>query len=315
MKHSHRLINIAPMMGYSDLPFRMLMSLLVPNAALYTPMFVDQAVIHGGVKFNKEVSHKPVILQLGGGNQSLLAEATKRIPENLYSGINLNVGCPSQRVQHANIGACLMKNPEHVATLYQSMQSSTTLPVSIKCRIGVDDHASYSDLKSFVDTVASAGCRSFVVHARAAWLQGVNPKQNRDVPPLNYKAVYELKRAIPGLEIVINGGIVTYDGFRQHLSQVDGVMVGRLAIDDPYALHTIACKIDEVETVSRYELLVQYMQLLEEGLSPKEKTGAMRHVVNIFSGLPHSRKWRQMIASRSSWEDLLDFARRFFTSC
>jgi len=229
-------VSVAPMMDYSDRHFRYFMRQMTKKALLYTEMINTQAIIHGDRHKLLDFSplEKPVALQLGGDNPHQLAECAKIGQDWGYDEINLNVGCPSSRVQSGNFGACLMAQPEKVAKCVETMIEAVDIPVTVKHRIGIDNQDSYENMANFVKIVAEGGCQRFVVHARKAWLQGLSPKENRHIPPLRYEEVYRLKQEFPHLIIEINGGITTIEAIQTHLNYVDGVMIGRVACDNPY---------------------------------------------------------------------------------
>ncbi|MDJ0969872.1 MAG: tRNA dihydrouridine(20/20a) synthase DusA, partial [Kiloniellales bacterium] len=226
------------MMDWTDRHCRYLLRLISRRTLLYTEMVPTGAVLHGDrARFlGFDPAERPLALQLGGAEPEDLAACARLAEAEGYDEVNLNVGCPSDRVQHARFGACLMAEPALVARCIAAMQDAVGIPVTVKSRIGIDDQDDYVDLLRFVDSVASVGCRSFTVHARKAWLEGLSPKQNREIPPLNYERVYRLKAERPDLEIVINGGIRSLDEAEAHLARVDGVMIGRAAYQDPYLL-------------------------------------------------------------------------------
>ena len=234
----NRLFAIAPMMDWSDHHCRFFWRLLTRQALLYTEMVTTGALIHGDrerfLRFN--VEEHPVALQLGGSDPAELARCAKWAQEWGYDEVNLNCGCPSDRVQSGMFGACLMAQPRLVADCVKGMRDACDLPVTVKHRIGIDEMERYEELVDFIGPVAAAGCEVFIVHARKALLQGLSPKQNREIPPLNYPWVYQLKRDFPNLTIVINGGIQTLDECRAHLNHVDGVMIGREAYQNPWML-------------------------------------------------------------------------------
>ena len=235
------MISIAPMMDYTDLHCRYFLRLFSPDVRLYTEMVTAQAVLHGdsGRLLDFDPAEKPLAIQLGGSEPALLASATTAALCYPYDEVNLNIGCPSDRVQSGRFGACLMAEPDRVADCVRAMRKVATVPVTVKTRIGIDDSDDYDFLAAFVDAVRGAGCEHFIVHARKAILAGLSPKENRTVPPLNYDRVYRLKRDFPELRIVINGGIDSIDAVRAHLERVDGVMIGRKAYADPFFLTEI----------------------------------------------------------------------------
>ena len=242
--HINRLLSIAPMMDWSDHHCRYFWRLLTRQALLYTEMVTTGALIHGDrerfLHFNAE--EHPVALQLGGSNPADLARCAKWAMEWGYDEVNLNCGCPSDRVQSGMFGACLMADPDVVAECVVKMKAACSIPVTVKHRIGIDDMESYESMLGFIDPIAQAGCETFIIHARKAWLQGLSPKENRDIPPLNYDWVYRAKRDRPNLEIIINGGISSLSDAGDHLEQVDGVMLGREAYQNPYILAEVDTK-------------------------------------------------------------------------
>jgi tRNA-dihydrouridine synthase A len=240
MLYSHQ-VSIAPMMDCTDRHFRYFLRLISKKVVLYTEMVVAQAILHGPkdqlLKFRPE--EHPLVLQLGGSNPKELAEAAKIAEQYGYDEINLNVGCPSDRVQSGRFGACLMKEPGLVAECIQGMKKAVRIPVTVKTRIGVDDLDDYDFLYGFIKTISEVGCEHFIIHARKAWLNGLSPKENRTIPPLDYDRVYQIKQAFPHLFITINGGVKTVSDIQQHLTQVDGVMIGREAYSNPYCLASV----------------------------------------------------------------------------
>jgi tRNA-dihydrouridine synthase A len=239
-------LSVAPMMDWTDTHCRMFHRLLAPHARLYTEMVHANAVIHGDRDrlLAMDAGERPVALQLGGSEPARLAQAARIGAERGFDEINLNCGCPSDRVQAGRFGACLMREPALVADSVAAMiaalaDAAHVVPVTVKCRLGVDDDHDYARFLDFIDTVAAAGCRTFVVHARNAWLEGLSPKENREVPPLRYDWAYALKRDRPGLAVIVNGGIASADEARAHLARADGAMLGRAAYHDPYLLHRL----------------------------------------------------------------------------
>ena len=233
--------SIAPMMDRTDRHDRYFLRQISPSALLYTEMVTTGAILHGDTeRFLKfDPAEHPVALQLGGSDPDDLARCTEIAAERGYDEVNLNVGCPSDRVQNAQFGACLMKQPELVASCIERMSGAVDVPVTVKTRIGVDDRDSWEDFRGFVETVAATGCGVFIIHARKAWLQGLSPKQNREIPPLSYETVYRLKQEYPELNVSINGGITEAPAVADHLEHVDGVMIGRAAYENPWLLAEI----------------------------------------------------------------------------
>ncbi len=233
-----RRLSVAPMMDYTDRHARYLLRLISRRTLLYTEMVTAAAVVHGDTArlLAFDAAEHPVALQLGGADPAEMAQAARIGAEFGYDEINLNIGCPSDRVQSGRFGACLMAEPDTVADCVRAMRAQTDVPVTVKTRIGIDHRDSYEELCAFVDKVAEAGCETFIVHARKAWLQGLSPKQNREIPPLDYPRVHRLKRDYPELEIIINGGIRSLDETERELAEVDGVMIGRAVFDDLWML-------------------------------------------------------------------------------
>ena len=292
---------IAPMMQCTDIHDRYLFRLITKKSILYTEMVTTGAIIHGKcieqLLFNDSIEH-PVAVQLGGSDPEDLATCTKICGEMGYDEINLNVGCPSERVQKGAFGACLMKEPKLVAECIEAMQQATTLPVTVKCRIGVDDNDDYEFLHHFTESIMNPLMRTLIVHARVAILKGLSPRQNRSVPPLKYDHVYQLKKDFPNLEIVINGGIQNIDESIQHLNKVDGVMLGRSAYDNPM----ITSQVDErifntsPQISDRKKILNSYLlYCLEQNDLGHTYSRTLKHVFGINKGMPHARKYRKLI--------------------
>ncbi len=289
-----RKIAIAPMMAYTDRHFRVLMRLINKNLWLYTEMVTSASLLHGDQARQLAYSpiEKPLALQLGGADPRELAICAKIAEDCGFDEVNLNVGCPSDRVQSGKFGACLMKAPELVAECVAQMQAAVNIPVSVKTRIGVDDRDSYGAFQDFISKVHAAGCHIFIIHARKAWLKGLSPRQNRCIPPLRYEWVYQLKNEFPQLQIVINGGIRTWEEIEKHLLQVDGVMIGREAYDNP--LLFAESKISIQEIVAAY---VPYVaQQLQMGTPLKVMS---RHLMGLMKGQVGAKEWRRWL---STWQ-------------
>ena len=291
-------ISIAPMMDWTTKDYRFFARLFNPNVVLYTEMVTTGAIIYGGANrhldFNKE--EHPIVLQLGGSNPQELATCTKMAEDWGYDEVNLNVGCPSDRVQNNKIGACLMAEPNLVAECIHSMQKAVSIPVTVKHRIGIDDMQSYEEMLHFVDTVAATGCTHFIVHARIAILQGLSPKENREVPPLRYDDVYRLKQERPHLTIEINGGIKTFDETQQHLQHVDGVMIGREAYHNPYLLAEMG-QLWNLAAPDRFEIMQKMMPYIHQRVAEGAPLSIItRHILGLFQNLPGARKWRQALS-------------------
>ncbi|OEY92406.1 tRNA dihydrouridine(20/20a) synthase DusA [Acinetobacter proteolyticus] len=291
-------ISVAPMMDWTTKDYRFFARLFNPNVVLYTEMVTTGAIIYGGANrhldFNQQ--EQPIVLQLGGSNPQELATCTKMAEDWGYNEVNLNVGCPSDRVQNNKIGACLMAEPNLVAECIHSMQKAVSIPVTVKHRIGIDDMQSYEEMLHFVDTVAATGCTHFIVHARIAILQGLSPKENREVPPLRYDDVYRLKQERPHLTIEINGGIKTFEETQQHLQHVDGVMIGREAYHNPYLLAEMG-QLWNLEAPDRFEIMQQMMPYIHQRVAEGAPLSIItRHILGLFQNLPGARKWRQALS-------------------
>ena len=297
-----RRFSVAPMMDWTDRHCRMFHRQLTARALLYTEMLTTGAVIHGDrdhLMGFSDAEH-PVALQLGGSDEQELAEAA-RIGEGVgYDEINLNCGCPSDRVQSGRFGACLMAEPDTVARGVEAMRAAVKLPVTVKCRIGIDDQDTEEDFNRFITAVANSGCDTFIVHARKAWLQGLSPKENRDIPPLDYDRVYRLKQARPDLTIVINGGIEDLDDCEQHLAHVDGVMLGRAAYQRPWLLADVDRRIfgEAVNPVSsRAGAVEALLPYVEQRLAGGDYlTRITRHMLGLYHGCHGGRHWRRMLS-------------------
>lgn len=311
----HRKLAIAPMMELTDRHYRYLARLLSRHTLLYTEMLTSGAVIHGDREYllGKHEVEGPVVLQLGGSEPEHMSQASRIGEQWGYQEININCGCPSDRVKAGRFGACLMAEPEQVRDIVGAMRHSVSVPVSVKCRLGIDRDDSYEALESFVRTVADSGCVHFIVHARKAWLDGLSPKQNRTVPPLRYDFVYRLKQEFPQLHISINGGIESLDDTLAHLQQVDGVMIGRAAYYTPAMLadadstifsalpggfsHTASH--DVLANVAR-----EYADYMQGWFDRGVRFSAMsRHLVALFQQVPGARNWRRHISEQASRAD------------
>jgi tRNA-dihydrouridine synthase A len=299
---------VAPMMDWTDRHCRYFLRLISRHTWLYTEMVTSGAVLHGDRRklLAFDPLEHPVALQLGGSEPDELAEAARIGAGFGYDEINLNVGCPSDRVQSGRFGACLMLEPARVAEAVAAMAEAVTVPVTVKTRIGVDEHDSYEALCRFVEAVADAGCRTLIVHARKAWLQGLSPKENREVPPLRYDVVYRLKADFPTLEIVVNGGVHGLDEACRHLEHVDGVMVGRQAYHNPYLLAAADNRIfgDSTPPRSREEVVSALLPYLERQLAdgvPLQRI--TRHILGLFQGVPGARAWRRTLSEQAHRPD------------
>lgn len=292
-------LSVAPMMDWTDRHCRYFHRLLSPHARLYTEMVTSAALVRGKQLRLLEHSQQehPVALQLGGSDPAELAQAARFGAEAGYDEINLNVGCPSDRVQSGKFGACLMREPALVGDCVKAMRDAVDVPVTVKCRIGVDDQDEYADLQHFTETMIAAGVEVLVVHARKAWLQGLSPKENREIPPLDYERVYRLKREFPQLVVVINGGITTVEQVQAHLAQVDGVMLGRAAYHDPYVLARVEAALYGEPLPDRDDVLRRMRPYIEAELA--RGTGLKhitRHLLGLYQGEPGARGFRRMLS-------------------
>lgn len=314
-----RRVSIAPMMDCTNRHFRRLARLITHKTYLYTEMITSGAVIHGNrdrlLGFNPE--EHPIAIQLGGSDSNELALSARISEEWGYDEINLNVGCPSDRVQAGRFGACLMKEPELVASCYNAMQSTVKIPVTIKTRLGVDELDNYEALCHFISTVSGAGCRVFILHARKAWLKGLSPKENRHIPPLQYERVYQLKQDFPHLDIIINGGIKTVEKMHQHLKYVDGVMLGREAYANPYLLSTVDQEFyhDSHPTKTQREVVLAYLPyIIEQHSNGVPLRHLTRHLVSLFQGLPGAKAWRRHLSEKGSKLDCIHYIEKLLTN-
>jgi tRNA-dihydrouridine synthase A len=299
MDNSAYSICIAPMMDWTDRHCRYFHRLLAPHARLYTEMVTTGAVLHGDRErlLGFDAAEHPVALQLGGHDSAELAAAARIGVEFGYDEINLNVGCPSDRVQSGRFGACLMREPALVADGVAAMRAAVDVPVTVKCRIGVDDQDEYEDLHRFAEILVGAGLETLIVHARKAWLHGLSPKENREVPPLLYPRVYQLKREFPQLTIVINGGITTCEAAKLHRQQVDGVMLGRAAYHDPYVLAQIEYALFGTPLPAREDILAQLAPYIADQIARGEALHHIaRHVLGLYLGQPGARAFRRYLS-------------------
>lgn len=295
-------------MDWSDRHCRYLWRLISQKARLYTEMVTTGALLHGDqerfLRFHP--NEHPIALQVGGSDPQALATSTRLAAKWGYDEVNLNCGCPSDRVQNGLIGACLMAHPQKVADGIKAMQDAADIAVTIKHRIGIDDMDDYKGLHHFVDTIAATGCHTFIVHARKAWLQGLSPKQNREIPPLCYDFVYRLKQEMPHLRIVINGGITNLNECERHLEQVDGVMVGREAYSNPYFLSEVdktLFKVDTSEHKTRKDICLEYIEYCRMQMETDSRTRLhhmTKHVLGLFHGQKGGRAFRRHISENVS---------------
>lgn len=296
-----RRLSVAPMMDWTTRDYRFLARLITRHTLLYTEMVVAQAILRGDrerfLAFNDE--EHPVALQLGGCEPQDLAEAARIAEQYGYDEINLNVGCPSDRVQQGKIGAILMAEPELVGQCVEAMQAAVSVPVTVKTRIGIDDQDDYDFLYRFVSRMEQAGCPSLTIHARKAILSGLSPKENREIPPLIYQRAYAIKQAFPRMEIILNGGVKTLEEVHAHMGDVDGVMIGREAYQNPYFLADADRIVfaDDHPVPSRRDIAEQFLPYVERryalGHAPKH---SLRHILNLFQGEPGARRFRRHLS-------------------
>ncbi|MFM2484753.1 tRNA dihydrouridine(20/20a) synthase DusA [Celerinatantimonas yamalensis] len=295
--------SVAPMIDWTDRHCRYFLRLISRHAQLYTEMVTTGAILQGRgdyLLFNQ--AEHPLVLQLGGSNPHALAQCAKLAEQRGYDAINLNVGCPSDRVQNGRFGACLMAEPQLVADCVKAMQDEVVIPITVKTRIGIDELDSYTFLTTFVDALVAVGCSDLIVHARKAWLQGLSPKENRQIPELNYERVYQLKRDYPALHIAINGGINTIEECVQHLEHVDGVMLGRAAYQNPYLLAEVDRVLfdDETPVLSREQVVMAMVPYIEQHLADGGRLAQVtRHMLGLFQGLPGARRWRRYLSEHA----------------
>ena len=300
----NRTFSVAPMMEYTDRHFRYLVRLMSRHTLLFTEMVTAQAIIHGDRQklLGYDALEHPIVAQLGGSDPKQLAEAAQVAEDFGYDEVNLNVGCPSARVQSGCFGVSLMHHPALVAECIAAMKHRVRIPVTVKSRIGVDDNDSYEALCHFVQQLRSVDCDALYVHARKAWLEGLSPKENRSIPPLNYPMVYQLKQDFPSLPMIINGGVKTLAETQTHLTQMDGVMVGR----EIYANPGLFCALDQTlfadptPVISRHEVLAQYLPYIASQLSQGVPLKHIsRHVLGLFRGIPGGKRWRRYVSENA----------------
>jgi tRNA-dihydrouridine synthase A len=301
---TRKFFTVAPMMDWTDRHCRAFHRVLSRRARLYTEMVTTGAVIHGPRErlLGFSDAEHPVAVQLGGSDPDDLAQAARICAEFGYDEINLNVGCPSDRVQNGRFGACLMQEPVLVGECVAAMKAAVSLPVTVKCRIGVDDQDTEEALNRLTDCVVAAGCDELTVHARKAWLQGLSPKENRDIPPLDYPRVYRLKAARPDLPIAINGGIKTWAEIHEHLKHVDGVMLGRVAYHEPEILLGVDRELhgEEPPVADGFEAVEAYEPYIAEQLAKGERLhNITRHMLGLFTGRPGARAYRRHLATEA----------------
>ncbi len=302
MPKARHLINIAPMMDWTDRHYRVFVRGLTRYTQLYTEMVTVNALLHGDLEYllGFDAIEHPLVLQLGGSDPALCAKAAAIGESFGYDEINLNVGCPSDRVQAGRFGACLMKEPALVAECIAAMKSVVKIPVTVKMRIGVDDQDSYPELLNFVKIVSKAGCHTWIVHARKAWLKGLSPRENREIPPLQYEVVQQLKTDYPDFQIIINGGIKTLTEIIAHNNQVDGVMIGREACSNPYLLATFDQFYDPLAKVpTRLEVIEAYLPYMVQQLEKQVPLRALiKPIFGLYQGMPGAREYRRYLSEK-----------------
>ena len=301
----NRKLSVAPMLDWTDRHCRYFLRLMTKHTLLYTEMVTTGAIIYGKgdyLGFNNE--EHPVAVQLGGSDPSDMARCAVLSQERGYDEVNINVGCPSDRVKNGSFGACLMAQPDVVADCVSAMQKEVDIPVTVKCRIGIDDMDEDEDFSRFINVVADAGCDTFIVHARKAWLQGLSPKENREIPPLNYPRVHRLKATRPELSISINGGVKTLDETKTQLLDVDGVMMGREVYANPYILANVDNVIfgdDQSEVISRRDLVMKMQEYIARQDDPYFKPWHVaRHMLGLYQGQAGGRIWRRYLSQNGT---------------
>ena len=319
---NHSLVSIAPMMDWTDKHCRYFYRLISKNVQLYTEMITTKAILRGDknrlLDFND--GENPLVLQLGGSDPKEMAECAIIAEDWGYDEVNINVGCPSDRVLSGSFGACLMKEPKLVAQCVEAMIERCGIPITVKHRIGIDDMESYDQLSEFVSLISQKGCQHFIVHARKAWLTGLSPKENRTIPPLNYPWVYQLKKDFPKLKFTINGGIETCQDIAGHLDQVDGVMLGRSIYHNPFLLEQIEVEIfkSKESTLDREHILRQYMSYIAEQSKLGVPVRSMsRHILGLYHGEANAKLFRRLLSGKvvelDQLNDWLDFKKNSST--
>ncbi len=296
--------SVAPMLDWTDRHCRYFHRLLTKKALLYTEMVTTGALLYGSQQrfLHLNPDESPVVYQLGGSDPVDLARCAEMIEQQGYAQINLNVGCPSDRVQKGRFGACLMLEPELVAECVSAMRERVSIPVTVKMRIGVDEQDSYQSLTNFVVTVAESGCQDFIIHARKAWLKGLSPKQNREIPPLRYEVVYQVKQDFPSLNISLNGGVTCLSQAEEILQQVDGVMVGREAYHNPYLLAEVDQKLfgSSAAIISRHQVVEQILPYVRQHIESGGRLhNITRHMLGLFHGVAGARAWRRYLSENA----------------
>ncbi len=303
MNTTPRCVSVAPMLDWTDRHCRYFLRLVAPSARLFTEMITTGALQHGNrARFLAfDASEHPLAVQLGGSDPQALAQCAVWSEQAGFDEVNLNVGCPSDRVQSGRFGACLMLEPETVAASVAAMREAVNIPVTVKCRLGVDEHDSYAVLHDFTGRLVEVGVSRLYVHARKAWLKGLSPKQNREVPPLDYERVYQLKKSFPGLEIHINGGVTDVEAAVAQLREVDGVMIGREAYHNPWMLARLEARLaGTTELPTRRDVVIRLLPYIEQQLATGVRLHAItRHVLGLFQGCPGARAWRRTLSEQA----------------
>ena len=297
-------VSVAPMMDWTDRHCRYFLRHVAPHVRLYTEMITTAALIHGDRErlLAYDACEHPLAVQLGGSEPDALARCARWAQEWGYDEVNLNVGCPSDRVQSGRFGACLMLEPERVADSVRAMCEAVTIPVTVKCRTGVDERDSYADLSDFVGRLVEAGLQRIIIHARKAWLQGLSPRQNRAVPPLHYERVYRIKADFPQLQVDVNGGIDDIAAIAEHLRNVDGVMLGRAAYHNPWLLAGVESRLcpDTRGAVTRHQVVEAMLPYIETQLGRGVRLQQIvRHMLGLFQGQPGAKAWRRTLSERA----------------
>lgn len=307
--NSNSIISIAPMMDWTDRHYRYFMRLITRHTVLYTEMVTTAALLHAdnSDRFLAYATEEhPIVLQLGGSNPSDLATCAKRAEQHGFDAVNLNVGCPSDRVQSGRFGACLMKEPALVADCVKAMKDAVTIPITVKTRLGVDDHDSEAELISFIEQVVAAGCDELILHARKAWLKGLSPKDNRTIPPLDYERVVRMKQHFPDVNIQLNGGITDVNAIKAAHPSLDGFMLGREAYHNPYCLAEVDRDIygDDHPIPSREAIVEAYLPYLEQQLAQGIRlSNITRHILGLFQGEPGAKYWRRSLSDHAHKPD------------
>ncbi len=303
-KRIDRQFSVAPMLDWTDQHCRYFHGLLTSKAWLYTEMVTTGAILHGDKQrfLTENKAENPIAYQLGGSDPIDLARCAQMIEDAGYNEVNLNVGCPSDRVQSGRFGACLMAEPSLVADCVQAMQRLVSIPVTVKSRIGIDDNDSYQELTNFISTVATAGCNTFIIHARKAWLKGLSPKQNREIPPLRYDVVYQIKNDFPELNIILNGGVTSLDRSKVILKNVDGVMMGREAYHNPYLLAEVDAQLfaGSKSIKTRQQVVLELIPYIQQYILGGGRLHSItRHILGLFHGVSGARTWRRILSEKA----------------